>query len=246
MEQAARMSTLVKVKCDICFMVIGIIDLSAIKLPLDSSMFLSPDPYHGFDPPFLPGQTWEDFRCPYGRVHRPFIKEGTFELGDGTSFDLAKPWALHPELPDDMTQRIRPLPCSPDKNDKPVEFPWHTHVLEFTRDEATQIVRQENKECPVPGCLWGKDIEIPDKDDPKYIHFSVERDGDEFNFNELDKLDFSKNDFNEPAPLAPADLNVSPAKAANICPECGKQCRPGQPMKWHMKSHQGKQKQGGA
>ena len=113
----------VKVKCDICFEIIGTIDTDTIKLPLKASMFLSPDPWHGFDPPFLPGQVWEDFRCPYGRVHRPFIVENRLWLEDGTRLDPARPWAVNPDLPEEMTQRIRPLAdvALNDSKETPVE-----------------------------------------------------------------------------------------------------------------------------
>lgn len=80
----------VKVRCDVCMEVIGILDTETIKLPLMAEMFESPDLWHGFDPPFFPGQTYEHFRCPYGRGHRPFNEEHLIKTELGI-FDLTFP-----------------------------------------------------------------------------------------------------------------------------------------------------------
>lgn len=64
-----------KVVCQICSEVIAIIDTAYFTQPLRGDMFQSPDPHHGMDAPFAAGLDWVEMRCPYGRAHRPFVRE---------------------------------------------------------------------------------------------------------------------------------------------------------------------------
>jgi len=82
---------MVKIRCEICSEIIARVDPAALLLPLMGSMFYSPDPVHGFDPPFPESLEWEDMRCPYG-PHRPFIEQNRVITADGKAIvvtDLA-------------------------------------------------------------------------------------------------------------------------------------------------------------
>lgn len=77
-----------KVVCEICQEQIATTNKKLLKYPLIGKMFLSPDPFHGYAPPFDASQEWTDMRCPYG-THRPFIEPdrvltdtGYFFVGD--------------------------------------------------------------------------------------------------------------------------------------------------------------------
>jgi len=61
-----------KVICRICREVVALIDPFEASYPLNGAMFKSPDAEHGHLPPFESWQEWVDFRCPYGKMHRPF------------------------------------------------------------------------------------------------------------------------------------------------------------------------------
>lgn len=63
-----------RVICQICGEVIALVNLSDIRFPIQGTMFGSPDPFHGFPPPFPPESNWDNMRCPYGN-HRPFLDE---------------------------------------------------------------------------------------------------------------------------------------------------------------------------
>jgi hypothetical protein len=59
------------VVCEVCFEVIGKIDMSTFKPPIHGSMFLAKDKKHGYPKPFHESLAWEDLRCPMCRT-RPF------------------------------------------------------------------------------------------------------------------------------------------------------------------------------
>lgn len=65
-----------KCKCSICGEIYGAIDILTIRKPLDGSMFLSPDPIHGYPAPWQGDKrmTFNFMQCPYG-PHRPFETE---------------------------------------------------------------------------------------------------------------------------------------------------------------------------
>ena len=67
------MSDELMVKCDLCGEIIAKTTEDALACPMTGAMFSSPDSDHGIPDPFDKNLSWEDFRCPYGRTHRPFI-----------------------------------------------------------------------------------------------------------------------------------------------------------------------------
>ena len=72
---------LVPVQCPICQEHVANVRLNDVFLPLKGSMFLSPDPAHGFEPPFPPDVGWEFCLCPWGGYsHRGVIDEKTILL----------------------------------------------------------------------------------------------------------------------------------------------------------------------
>lgn len=63
------------VKCDLCGEVIAKTTEEAVSFPMTGAMFGSPDINHGIPDPFDKSLSWEEFRCPYGKTHRPFISQ---------------------------------------------------------------------------------------------------------------------------------------------------------------------------
>ena len=72
-----------KAICQICGEVFAVVKPYTLSYPLDGGMFLSPDSAHGVAAPFFPGTPWEDFRCPYGRTHRPMVKDNEIWTDEG-------------------------------------------------------------------------------------------------------------------------------------------------------------------
>jgi len=50
-------------------------DIAPLRYPITGAMVGSPDPFHQVPAPFDASLTWEFLRCPYGRIHRPMVKE---------------------------------------------------------------------------------------------------------------------------------------------------------------------------
>jgi hypothetical protein len=66
-----------KVKCQVCFEVIGKILMEDFEVPMRGFMFRSKDSKHGYPRPFPRDFTWEDLRCPICNK-RPFYNENYF------------------------------------------------------------------------------------------------------------------------------------------------------------------------
>jgi hypothetical protein len=49
--------------------------IAPLRYPLSGAMFGSPDPTHAVPAPFDSSLDWEYMRCPYGRIHRPMVKD---------------------------------------------------------------------------------------------------------------------------------------------------------------------------
>lgn len=75
---------IVNVICQICGEYIGKADTETLAYPLNGSMFKSPDHEHGIPDPFHTSLEWEDFRCPYGRIHRPSTADTEIVTNIGT------------------------------------------------------------------------------------------------------------------------------------------------------------------
>lgn len=73
-----------KVYCQICGEFIGKTNTFALAYPMQGSMFTSPDPEHGIPAPFHESFEWADFRCPYGRIHRPSVSDTEIVTEAGT------------------------------------------------------------------------------------------------------------------------------------------------------------------
>lgn len=71
------------VKCELCGEIIAKTTENAMSFPMTGGMFMSPDETHGLPAPFDKGLAWEDFRCPYGRIHRPMISQDTILTAQG-------------------------------------------------------------------------------------------------------------------------------------------------------------------
>ncbi len=68
--------------CQICAEPIAQADPERLQVPMTGDMFRSPDPVHGFLPPFQTTTEWLGMRCPYcGK--RPFILEDQVLTLDG-------------------------------------------------------------------------------------------------------------------------------------------------------------------
>jgi hypothetical protein len=77
------------VKCDLCGENIAKTSEEAVSYPMTGAMFRSPDSEHGLPDPFDTALSWEDFRCPYGRTHRPFISRDILSTNLG-NYRVAK------------------------------------------------------------------------------------------------------------------------------------------------------------
>ncbi len=66
-----------KVKCEVCYEIIGKIIMENFKVPMTGHMFISKDSKHGYPRPFVHDFDWVDLRCPICR-HRPFLNENFF------------------------------------------------------------------------------------------------------------------------------------------------------------------------
>ena len=78
------------VKCEICFEIIGRVDLVDFEAPMSGKMFLSKSAKHDYPPPFIGDVEWQFMQCPYCH-RRPFVHQHKF-LNDrdewcGYSFD---------------------------------------------------------------------------------------------------------------------------------------------------------------
>jgi len=103
-----------KIVCQICNEHISNADPLTLHLPMSGAMFASPDPWHGFAPPFPAGTEWLDMKCPYGN-HRPFITEDEVLTEDGIyKLPLAPATG-----PDESAGRIDT--ALPDKEPEPTE-----------------------------------------------------------------------------------------------------------------------------
>ena len=65
---------MINIRCAICNEPLAQANPLYLHRPLLGAMFLSPDPFHGFEPPFTPTTEWLGMLCPYCR-HRPFVNE---------------------------------------------------------------------------------------------------------------------------------------------------------------------------
>lgn len=72
-----------KVICQICGEKIGDTHLRDLRYPMTGAMFTTMDPVHQVPPPFHWSLTWEDFRCPYGRMHRPMVVDNQVLTDEG-------------------------------------------------------------------------------------------------------------------------------------------------------------------
>jgi len=73
---------MINIRCQICGEPIALANPLHLHRPMIGAMFLSPDPHHGFDPPFEPGTEWLGMLCPYCRK-RPFITEDEVLTDEG-------------------------------------------------------------------------------------------------------------------------------------------------------------------
>jgi len=73
----------VKVICQICAEEIGDTHLRDLRYPMSGAMFTTLDPVHGMPPPFDASLDWENFRCPYGRMHRPMVADNQVLTDEG-------------------------------------------------------------------------------------------------------------------------------------------------------------------
>ena len=70
-----------KALCQICNEHYADIDPQELRYPLTGAMFHSPDPAHGYPAPFEASIVWDGKEmtpahcCPYGRIHRAFVKD---------------------------------------------------------------------------------------------------------------------------------------------------------------------------
>jgi hypothetical protein len=111
---------ILKVVCEICGEVIAEVDTGFLSFPMTGAMFKSPDTHHQVPDPFDSRQTWEDFRCPFGRSHRPMIKPNALLLMSATGQKQLI------ELPEDGTPpRIvaKPISISEWEQQKDTEVP---------------------------------------------------------------------------------------------------------------------------
>lgn len=77
-----------KVRCEICQELIGVIDPLLIAYPYTGKDFQSVDPAHGVPPPFHASLDWEFMRCPYGN-HRPWTLPDRLLLETGEYLELS-------------------------------------------------------------------------------------------------------------------------------------------------------------
>jgi len=82
-------NTMLSIYCEICGEKIATADMHTLRHPLKGSQFLTPDSWHGYPPPFDPGATWEEMRCPYCR-RRPFLSATAVMTGDGI-YEVPRP-----------------------------------------------------------------------------------------------------------------------------------------------------------
>ena len=94
---------MINIRCQICGEPIALANPLHLHRPMIGAMFLSPDPHHGFDPPFEPGTEWLGMLCPYCRK-RPFITEdevltdsGVYRVPEGPNPFDATPFDATPE-----------------------------------------------------------------------------------------------------------------------------------------------------
>jgi hypothetical protein len=88
---------MINIRCQICNEPIAQANTLHLHRPMVGAMFLSPDPFHGFDPPFAPNTDWLGMLCPYCR-HRPFITEDEV-LTDTGIYRVPGPMITEDEVP---------------------------------------------------------------------------------------------------------------------------------------------------
>ena len=88
--------------CQVCGERVGKVDCN-LAYPINGSMFSSPDPDHGYPPPFEPGTDWESMLCSYGRIHRAMLKDNEILTDKGLLIipeDGSAPYLT--EVPEDL------------------------------------------------------------------------------------------------------------------------------------------------
>jgi hypothetical protein len=91
--------------CQICAETIGIVSREDLSFPMRGLMFKSPDPFHGFAPPFPPEAEWESMKCPYG-PHGPFLDIDRILTDEGIVFASGGP-TLEVKLGDVIPNHIK-------------------------------------------------------------------------------------------------------------------------------------------
>jgi hypothetical protein len=117
--------------CQVCGEKIAIVDPEKLLYPMRGEMFKSPDPVHGYPDPFEPGQTWEEVRCPYGRIHRPFFVDNEILTDQGIIKLYVREEGGELKRPDDT---------------------YDDNTVEISDEEAERMVRER---------LYGKTEEEP-------------------------------------------------------------------------------------
>ena len=78
-EEEFRIETL---KCEICHEFIGKCDMSKFSVPMNGSMFISKDHFHGYPAPFYGhAHEWLELKCPICK-NRPFVSPNYFTNTD--------------------------------------------------------------------------------------------------------------------------------------------------------------------
>jgi hypothetical protein len=77
--------------CEICGEEIALVSSGNLALPMRGSMFKTIDAWHGVPDPFPPDVGWEDMLCPFGRQHRPFVKDDEVTLKNLAKLKLEYP-----------------------------------------------------------------------------------------------------------------------------------------------------------
>lgn len=119
--------------CQVCGEKIGKIDENNISYPIKGSMFLSPDPIHGYPPPFEDDADFESARCPYGRIHRPFFVDNEILTDQGIIKLYVREEGDELKRPDDT---------------------YDDNTVEISDEEAERMVRER---------LYGETEEQPGK-----------------------------------------------------------------------------------
>lgn len=144
-----------RIRCEICQEVIATIDKATIEAPIRGDMFDSPDPGHGFLPPFGPDANLDSMFCPYC-LKRPFLvvdpeSHVILTLESHARLNVMKKEPVPEDLPPEIIQESMEQSTEPVESQLPA-----SPIVDDSRNKEKAL---DNPTFPVPSSK--KTVRVP-------------------------------------------------------------------------------------